>query len=782
MKFDRIFECDVLVIGAGVSGCCAAIQAGRCGCRTILLEKDEVLGGNSGPNLGVEVRGAQHYNDYAQETGIIQELEEEEAFACAVTPVRGMKYNISRRREAVYADFLKQAGVTVLKSHCARAPRLENGRITAVEAVDTACYRTVEIRIAHAVIDASGDGSVAAAAGAEFETAVEPRSRYGERSAPENAHAMIQGASMTAIACRTGHPVPFVPPEGTPPYHPRTWEDRLSFYYTEVRQGAKSFDGSGQFTAEAPEGTLRFLYFTEAGGDRDTIADGGAIYEQLLGQVWSFWNHVKNGPGREAAANWDLLWVSPRAGKRQSRRFTGDHVLTQNDIEAGRFFDDDIAYGGHNLDDHRTYGEDCSIFTHSIPPAYGIPFRCCYSRNVENLLFGGRLISASHIAHSSVRVMRTGGAIGQAVGLAAALCRRHGCSPREVYRKHLEELKLELQRRDGSLTPRRVSDPADLAPSATVRADCERRFNDQQPEIAVPMFEAAGAVLYDWPERIERVRLHLSNPSAQAVGCTLRFARFAPERRWLFRHEFNRFGRNTPDAAQFRELAAAEFTVPPGFHGWREVALPAALRPGAKRRLDDSDRLLVTLRSAAVALRWHMVRDKSESAAAVEFDPHRNCWVPFDAQPALQLFPPPAYGEAVNVTNGFNRRWGTGPVDQWIAPFRGEPLHLEFRWDGPRTVGKAILFFDDLERTPDDNPWRCGRRFSPRLVRDYSIEVYEHGSWRPAVTVSDNRRRWRHHAFPAVKTDRVRLTVEAVHEGGTEVRVCQVNLYPGEIL
>lgn len=296
------------------------------------------------------------------------------------------------------------------------------------------------------------------------------------------------------------------------------------------------------------------------------------------------------------------------------------------------------------------------------------------------------------------------------------------------------------------------------------------------------MFEAAGAVLYDWPERIERVRLHLSNPSAQAVGCTLRFARFAPERRWLFRHEFNRFGRNTPDAAQFRELAAAEFTVPPGFHGWREVALPAALRPGAKRRLDDSDRLLVTLRSAAVALRWHMVRDKSESAAAVEFDPHRNCWIPFDAQPALQLFPPPAYGEAVNVTNGFNRRWGTGPVDQWIAPFRGEPLHLEFRWDGPRTVGKAILFFDDLERTPDDNPWRCGRRFSPRLVRDYSIEVYEHGSWRPAVTVSDNRRRWRHHAFPAVKTDRVRLTVEAVHEGGTEVRVCQVNLYPGEIL
>lgn len=126
VHIERHHTCDILVIGAGVSGYCAAIQAGRMGCRTILIEKDAVLGGNAGPDVGVGITGADRYNPYGTETGIIHEIHEEAAWVRGFTQVsRGaMPYNISRRFEAVVQTKLEQAGVLVLKRHYARRPIL----------------------------------------------------------------------------------------------------------------------------------------------------------------------------------------------------------------------------------------------------------------------------------------------------------------------------------------------------------------------------------------------------------------------------------------------------------------------------------------------------------------------------------------------------------------------------------------------------------------------------------------------------------------------------------
>ncbi|MDF1514756.1 MAG: FAD-dependent oxidoreductase, partial [Anaerolineae bacterium] len=84
-KSTKHYACDVLVIGAGVSGYCAAIQSGRLDCTTILVEKDSVLGGNAGPNVGVGITGADRYNAYGSETGLIHELHEQAAWVQAFT-------------------------------------------------------------------------------------------------------------------------------------------------------------------------------------------------------------------------------------------------------------------------------------------------------------------------------------------------------------------------------------------------------------------------------------------------------------------------------------------------------------------------------------------------------------------------------------------------------------------------------------------------------------------------------------------------------------------------
>ena len=161
-------ECDVLVIGSGVSGYCAAIQAAREGCEVLLLEKDEVLGGNSGPNLGVGITGADRYNAFGTETGIIQELQEEAAWVNGFTRISAgtMPYNISRRNEAVVQSALEQAGVRVLKRHLARAPRMRDSRICGVLVEDLAAFHSAEVRVKGVVVEASGDGHIGALAGA----------------------------------------------------------------------------------------------------------------------------------------------------------------------------------------------------------------------------------------------------------------------------------------------------------------------------------------------------------------------------------------------------------------------------------------------------------------------------------------------------------------------------------------------------------------------------------------------------------------------------------------
>ena len=120
----------------------------------------------------------------------------------------------------------------------------------------------------------------------------------------------------------------------------------------------------------------------------------------------------------------------------------GDHVLTQNDIESEGKFADVAAFGGWTMDDHNPggflYKGPPTIF-HPAPSPYGIPYRCLYSKNIENLMFAGRCASMSHAAMSSTRVMGTASSMGQAVGTAAALAIKDKALPRKVEIKALQQ-------------------------------------------------------------------------------------------------------------------------------------------------------------------------------------------------------------------------------------------------------------------------------------------------------------------------------------------------------
>ncbi len=760
-------DCDVLVIGSGTAGYCAAIQAARCGCDTILLEKDAVLGGNSGPDLGVGITGAERWNAYAAELGILQQIREDACHADALPHLTGaaMGYSISRRFEAVVQEHLQAAGVRVFKRHYARKPVMAGSRIAAVIAEDMAAFRAVEIRVGTCVIEASGDGAIAALAGADFDMGSEAQGEFGERSAPPQRSGRVQGTSLVAIAHRTAKAVRFIAPKGTPQFVPRVWHGSLrSFLHHHA----------GWLS---PDKDLMFLYVTETGGHLDTIADDGLIYEMLLGQLWAEWDHIKNGPHCEEAACWDLLWVSPKAGKRESRRLMGDYVLTQTDCEAGRRFEDDIAYGGHDLDDHRPLGEGGDIFAYSVPPMYGIPYRCCYSRNVDNLLLAGRLMSATHIAHSSSRIMGTGAAVGQAVGLAAALCRRHGCGPRGVGQRHIGQLQRELLVEDGSILGRPLREESDLAQRAAVEASGELRFNAQEPGRLVPLIAPAGVLLWDWPRNLQRAEFYLANHSRREQRVTLTASRARREPRYRMLEDYRAEGGwdDLRDEA-FVSVGRWEATVPAGFEGWFAIRMPG-LELEDKDVAGDADRLLLWL-SESPGLKWAMAEEACEIAEAVEHSHQRPRWAPLDCMGCVRLTPAPPLGEATNVLNGFSRRFGRGPTNLWMSvPSDGLPQELTLCWDTEQTLRRVCILFDTLCREDEDNPWRSGAPAAPMCVRDYDLVVREGHHRQQVVQVRGNVHRRREHELEPVGTRELRLRVLATQEEGWGARVYSIRAY-----
>ena len=190
-------------------------------------------------------------------------------------------------------------------------------------------------------------------------------------------------------------------------------------------------------------------WWAEWGGTLDTIRDNEEIRDELLAVALGIWDHIKNSGEGHDAQNWALEWIGFVPGKRESRRFVGQHILTQDDVLTSRRFDDAVACGGWSLDLHPPEGVDAPSVEpcqqHEVPWLYDIPLRCCVARDVPNLMFAGRNLSASHVAFSSTRVMATCAVVGQGVGTAAAVAIGKKLNPSQLCKN--EEALREARRR-----------------------------------------------------------------------------------------------------------------------------------------------------------------------------------------------------------------------------------------------------------------------------------------------------------------------------------------------
>ena len=386
----KMYQTDLCVVGGGMSGLCCAIAAARHGIKVVLVQDRPVLGGNASSEIRMWIGGA-HGKDN-REGGIIEEIFLENFYQN-----KGLKYPIWD--SVLYEKAKAEENLTLLLNSSCLDAKMDGARIASVLAWQSNAETFHEISATY-FADCSGDSILAPLSGANFMYGREAKADFGERIPPDEADKKTMGMSCLFQIRETDHKVPFTPPAWAYTYEK---EEDLPF---------KDHDKDNNF------------WWIEIGGEWDCIHDTDRCRDELLKICYGVWDHMKNH-GDHGVDNWELEWIGFLPGKRESRRYVGKYIVSQNDVEAEGRFDDIVAYAGWSMDDHFPegfyYKKGYPTIFHPAPKPWGLPLRCMISENVENLVFAGRNISVTHAALSSSRVMATCGILGQAIGTAVAL-------------------------------------------------------------------------------------------------------------------------------------------------------------------------------------------------------------------------------------------------------------------------------------------------------------------------------------------------------------------------
>ena len=444
----KLHRADICVVGGGLAGMCAAISAARHGSHVILVHDRPVLGGNCSSEIRMWPLGAHGSN--RRETGIFEELILNNMYR---NPTRNYPIWDSVLFEAVrYQKNLE----TLLNCTVHDIQMNDSSTIKSVCGWQLTSY-TRHIIEADIFIDCSGDSILAELSGAVYRHGRESREEFGEAAAPEKADHCTMGNSCLIQARETSLPISFIPP---------LWARQIP-----------DDDSLKNRVHELDQYRHNNFWWLELGGTENTIDDSEKIRDELLALAYGTWDHIKNH-GDHRAENWELDFLSYLPGKRESRRCIGDHILTQKEVEAGGKFDDIIAYGGWSIDDHPPKGFDHDgkpTTYYYCPSPFGIPYRCLYSKNINNLMFAGRNISVTHASMAASRVMATCAILGQAVGTAAHTAIVHNTDPRGV-NQYITEVQQYLMEDDCWL-PEHTRKISPTCTAAELTADCENAEN-----------------------------------------------------------------------------------------------------------------------------------------------------------------------------------------------------------------------------------------------------------------------------------------------------------------
>jgi len=680
---------DLVVVGGGMAGTCCAITAARAGIRVVLIQDRPVLGGNASSEVRLWTLGATAHmtnnNRWAREGGTMDEIFVENIY-------RNPEGNPIIFDTILLEKVINEPNITLLLNTAA----FEVGKSApdTIASVRAFCSQNATMYEIHAPLfcDASGDGVVGFLAGAALRMGAEFPEEYGEKFAPDpEEYGELLGHSIYFLTKDVGHPVRFVPP---------------SYALGDIKAIPRYQDFNAQ--KHGPR-----LWWIEYGGRLDTVHDTKSIKWELWKVVYGVWDYIKNSGEFPEAGTLTLEWVGLIPGKRESRRFEGDYMLRQEDIVEQRHHDDAVSFGGWSIDLHPADG----IYSGKPPcnqwharGVYQIPYRCMYSRNIRNLFLAGRIISASHVAFGSTRVMATCAHGAQAVGMAAAICKREGILPADLQAPdRVRLLQRELMARGQFIPGCRLEDPRDLAREAEVTASSRFRLGELRPNgPLLPLTKSWAQMLPLGAGPVPKVAFIVNVTEPTSLRVELRVS--------------DRPDSYTPDVVLDTQVVALE--------------------AGENQRISiDFEATLDEPYYAFFCLmrnEYVQVRCSEERMTGILSVCHRRTQVPTgdigvetlelwcpERRPgghnlAMTIAPPLDRFGPENVANGLARP--TSGPNAWVAAWEDTLPRVTLQWERPRRVQRIVLFFDtDFDHPMETVQWGHPERVMPFCVKRYRI-------------------------------------------------------------
>ena len=683
-------QVDYVVVGGGVAGVCSAITAARAGLKVVLIQDRPVLGGNASSEVRLWVLGATSHmgnnNRWAREGGVLDELIVE---------------NIYRNKEGnpIFFDALllekvwAEPNISLLLNTAIYAIEMDGpnqvGKVIAFCSQNSTQY---EIGASY-FCDTSGDGIVGFLAGAAFRVGAEKGDVFGAKFILPDDYGKLLGHSMYFYSKDAGHPVKYV----APAFALKDIEEKVPRYKDIQR------DSSG----------CR-LWWLEWGDDLDHVFESEKIKDELWRVVYGVWDYIKNSGKFKDVENLTLEWVSTIPGKRESRRFEGDYVLKQQDIIEQKNFEDAIAYGGWAIDLHPgagVYSNYPGCTQYHSKGVYTIPYRSIYSRNITNLFFGGRLISVSHIAFGSTRVIATGTLCAQAAALAAAICKKNNISPKEVYSRGLvKKLQMDLMQTGHYIPCIKLENEDDLALKGRIFLNDFLRLSEL-PEDGTwrSLKNDIGMLLPLGKGKIPEFTFTVKAEEAT----TLDFEFYVS----------SRLGNYTPDIC----LSKKNYSIEKGVSFVR-VKYGVSLKEEQyglvliKKKENVSVAQSNVRLTGVLSLFQGRIQKKDDKYGVDEipfYTPERR---PGGKNLAIKIAPAlDRFGLSQLQTGVF--RPANGNVNAWVAPLYCKTARLECRWNAVQVIKRIILWFDlDYDHAMESCLMGHPESIMPFCIQHYKIK------------------------------------------------------------
>lgn len=691
--YERSINADLVIVGGGIAGTCGAIAAAREGLKVVLVQDRPVLGGNASSEVRLWILGATssmgNNNRWSREGGVLSEILVENMY-------RNPDGNALILDTILLEKVIEENNITLLLNTAVydvvKSSHDEIREVMAFCSQNSTRY----ILSAPYFCDASGDGIVAFQAGAAFRMGAEDKEEFDEGFAPDREYGELLGHSIYFFSKDAGRPITFTAP---------------SYALKDVTAIIK------HRSYELGEHGCK-LWWLEYGGRLDTVHQTEEIKWELWKVIYGLWDHVKNSGNYPEAANLTLEWVGQIPGKRESRRFEGDYILSQKDLVEQREHADAVSYGGWSLDLHpadAVFSDKPGCNQWHSKGVYQIPLRCLYSKNIKNLWLAGRLISASHVAFGSCRVMATVAYTAQVIGLATRYCLKSGKAPTELANSaKVHELQQELLQK-GHYIPGIEPQYSNLAHSASLIASSEFKLSELKPNGSWQKLEYSAAQLLAIKPGD---RLKISLDFSAEENTNLIFQLRTSEKLLNY----------TPDLIlESREMRVEKgiSTVPVEF----DMVLQKERYVFVCILSND----LVSVKTSKMFLTGTMMLmnrfNKAVATSGVQSPPDGigidsfEFWLPsrrpahqnlaFKLSEGLEPY------TVSNLINGYCRP--TNKANAWVADLNDKNPCVTLSWNEPVQIERIILFFD----SDFDHPLESTLRVHPERVVPHTVNNYK---------------------------------------------------------